>query len=122
MADEIRTPVQLAVDNNGYETARVVSAQKMTQTNTGWVSGTVATSTSQGSISLGGMTKPGIAYFKNLSVTASENILLGTSTGQYDIQLNPDEAFVVRLNDGTASVFHKSDAGTPYLEYLILED
>jgi hypothetical protein len=124
MADEIRLPIQFAVNNAGFETTRVISGQSITQnlSGGGWVSGTVATSTGEGSISLSGMTKPGIAYFKNLSVTASENILLGTSTGQYDIQLNPDEAFVVRLNDGTASVFHKSDAGTPDLEYLILED
>jgi hypothetical protein len=122
MADEIRLPVQLAVDKSGYETARVISAQKITQTNGGWLSGTQATTTSQSSFSVGGLTKPGVAYFKNLSITAGENVLIGTSTGQYDIQLNPDEAFAVRLNDATATIYFKSDAGTPSFEYLILED
>jgi len=122
MADEIRLPLQMAVDNSGFQTTRVLSGQKMTQNAAGWVSGTVATSTSEGSVSISSMTKPGIAYFKNLSVTATENILVGTSTGQYDIQLNPDEGFAVRLNDATATIYHKSDAGTPDLEYLILED
>lgn len=122
MADEIRLPLQMAVDNSGFQTTRVLSGQKMTQNAAGWVSGTVATSTSEGSVSISSMTKPGIAYFKNLSVTATENILVGTSTGQYDIQLNPDEGFAVRLNDATTTIYHKSDAGTPDLEYLILED
>lgn len=122
MADEIRLPLQLAVDNSGFQTTRVLSGQKMTQNAAGWVSGTVATSTSEGSVSISSMTKPGVAYFKNLSVTATENILVGTSTGQYDIQLNPDEGFAVRLNDATTTIYHKSDAGTPDLEYLILED
>jgi hypothetical protein len=122
MADEIRLPIQFAVNNAGFETTRVISGQSITQTTGGWLSGTQSTSTSQSSFSVGGLTKPGVAYFKNLSIAAGENVLIGTSTGQYDIQLNPDEAFVVRLNDATATIFYKSDAGTPSFEYLILED
>lgn len=122
MADEIKVPLQMAVNNAAFETARILSGQKITQNTAGWSSGTVATSTTEGSFSISGMTKPGVAYFKNLSVTAAENILVGTSTGQYDIQVNADEGFVVRLNDATTTIYHKSDSGTPSLEYLILED
>ena len=122
MADEIRVPVQLALRNSAWETSRLLTGQKVTQNAAGWVSGTVATSTSEGNFSISGMTKPGWAYFKNLSITATENILIGTSTGQYDLQLNPDEGCAVRLNDATTTIYHKSDAGTPDLEYLILED
>ena len=59
MADEIRLPLQMAVDNSGFQTTRVLSGQKMTQNAAGWVSGTVATSTSEGSVSISSMTKPG---------------------------------------------------------------
>ncbi len=122
MADEILAPVQLSVDNAAFQTMRVINGQRITQNIAGFVAGTVTTSTTEGSVSISSMTKSGVAYFKNLSSTATENILVGTSTGQYDIQINPDEAFAVRLNDATTTLYYKSDAGTPSLEYLILED
>jgi len=123
MADEITVSIDVQLINGNVRTRRGQGRnQQIDQTTADFVCGKVATSTSEGSFSISGMTKPGIMHIRNLSDTASENILIGTSTGQYDQQYNPGEEFAFRLNDAATTIYHKSDLGTPEFEYLILED
>src|SRR6266545_5690267 len=79
---------------------------------------TVALSTSDASLSKGTITTIGWVYVKNLDVT--NNILIGSDGTLFPLMLKPGEYGVFRWN---AAAFHaKSAAGTPQIEYCLIED
>ena len=85
-----------------------------------YVTGTLATSTSDATIDDGDIGTLGWVVLLNLSTTASENILVGDDGTNYPVIMEPGEPAIFRCNGGTVHV--KSSTGTPSVEYLLIED
>ncbi len=69
------------------------------------------------------ITTPGYAIFRNLSSTVGQIITIGvkpSSTFYPLVKLLPGDVAVLRLD--AVSVFAKAAAGTPELDYTILEE
>lgn len=98
--------------------ARSLSLSKTTVPTGGdYVSGTVATSTSDGTIALGAVGTPGTVNVINRDATNSIDI--GSDGTLYPIRLAPGVGASIPWN--AAAVHHKSTAATPVLEYFITE-
>lgn len=77
-----------------------------------------ALTTSPVNLNKGNIGTIGYCYFKNLDVTNA--IQIGSDGTTFQILLKPSEFIVVRWN--AANVSAKASAGTPSLEYLMVND
>ena len=125
MSDEILVTIDISVDNAEFETRRNVRNKSFDQSTANFETGIATTSTSEGEITLTtGVTTAdvGMCYIKNLSSTTGEIIELGGNTGERWLHVKPGESALFRLAAATLKLFHKSAAGAPKFEYLILSD
>lgn len=96
--------------------------EKFDVTGNDYIARTQVLSTSEEALDLGEITTPGMCMFRNNSTTTGENISIRPATGAANmIKLLPgEEAGPFRL-EATAP-FAIAAAGTPELEYVIIEE
>ena len=100
-------------------------------TGDGEQTGSISTTTSEGSITIdtqisSGGNGPGLLLLRNLSTTAAESIEIGTATAVYPIKLNATDGAdmswaALPLNSTTLTIFHKAASGTPQLWFMVYE-
>jgi hypothetical protein len=122
MANEITMNAFFQVENILTERVNIPTSQ-FTQTGSGRVANTVAVpNDSDLELELGGVTTPGLAYFKNLAAVASTTHIISIgpdATGlQAAIRLAPQQWCLVFL---AAAPYARAAAGTPLLDYKIFE-
>jgi hypothetical protein len=80
--------------------------------------GSIGLSTSDTTLNKGNIGTLGYVYFKNLD--AVNNVTIGSDGTLFNLTLKPGEFGVIRWN--AAAIHAKSAAGTPLLEYWMVED
>jgi hypothetical protein len=122
MANEITMNAFFQVENLLAERVTIPTAQ-YTQAGSGRVANTVSVPNDADlELDLGGVTTPGLAYFKNLALAADAThiITIGPdATGlQAAIRLAPQQWCLVFL---AAAPYARAAAGTPLLDYKIFQ-
>ena len=79
----------------------------------------VTLSTSNTALSKGNISSIGYVFFKNLDAT--NNILIGSDGTTYPMMLKPGEYAFFRWNLAGALLQAKASAGTPVLQYCLIE-
>jgi hypothetical protein len=128
MANEITISLSMSASKGGASVNSVGATGPATasydMTGTDMSSGTVNTSTTTASLSVGAVTGPYRLYLCNLSSTSGEDIRVGNANADPITSivstLNPgDECFLV-VPSGT-TIYVESASGTPALYYVAVE-
>jgi len=122
MANEITMNAFFQVENLLAERVTIPTAQ-YTQAGSGRVANTVSVPNDADlELDLGGVTTPGLAYFKNLALAADATHIISIgpdATGlQAAIRLAPQQWCLVFL---AAAPYARAAAGTPLLDYKIFQ-
>lgn len=119
MANEINVSATVTATKGNLSVSR--TGQKQSDLGTArYAAGAMSLTTTEAAIPLGPVTTPGVSYFKNLDTTNYLEIGLRPSGTFYAaVKLLPSELAVLRL--GTAAPYARAGAGTPLLDYTILE-
>jgi hypothetical protein len=121
MANELTinlTTISYVKGTIGINIAPAPAPATVTVTGTHTVHDQLVLSTSDSNITKGNIGTIGWIYVKNLDTT--NNIIIGTDGSLYPLLFKPGEYGVFRWN---GAAFHaKAVAGTPIIEYMIIED
>lgn len=121
VANAISLSINLTVNNGSYSQPKSETGS-YTQNTQGGVAGIAVTSTTKSTVDLGSVATLGFLYAKNLDVTNNCQIGLDVSgTFTPFALLKPGEISCFRLMTGITLQL-KAVAGTPNIEYWIVQD
>lgn len=84
--------------------------------------GTQVLSTTPAALNKGSVVVPGYIAIKNNSSTAGQIVRLKTATGGIDFgRVDPGKAELFKWDENRTAPFVVADAGTPQIEYLLIE-
>lgn len=94
---------------------------QITQTNSGKFERVVSIATTETSVTLTGITTPGVAIIYNLDGT--NYCELGTTTADYGIKLRPSGLpAMIPLNTGKTTLYLKANTGATKVQIIVLEE
>jgi len=122
MSGEAKFSYTLAIDKGNISINEGVSSKSIDVAGSILVHKTQGLSTSEEALVMGDLTAPGLGIFRNNSTTAGEIIYLRQATGAGNfIAILPGEEWPMRFSQATTAPFAIAAAGTPQLEYWLLE-
>lgn len=121
MANEIKVSVRLQNKNGNFDYSKNVANRSLDQANAGGGNpGTISVTTVDETVSFGDLDTPGYCYAENLAQSGSQVISLGSASGDYLIELYPNEVSLFPLESG-ASVHAVASEGTGSLFISAIE-
>lgn len=94
---------------------------QITQTNSGKFERVVSIATSETSVTLTGITTPGVAIIYNLDATNYCEV--GTTTADYGIKLRPSSLpAMIPLNAGKTTLYLKANNAATKVQIIVLEE